>query len=439
MSYAAYSTLAELLSASVVSGQKAGALDAPASDMTYNGSKWEGHLGSLTQAQLNSISTATLAHGVTVDIDSYTLTFVDGWWQQNNNDVMSFTPFRESTLNDKLKSIQNGMGGVFTICCIGESTTKGLGSYNSNPAAGAWVRHFARSLERRTGFYVSEIHIPQSTDGQYDNRWGIGSNWSTIPDGPGCGLISNLVNAATASSVTFTDPAIEWDTATLFYHVFPSGGANSATVQATGGSATAINNYSANRAVASVTVSAGSISRSNVLTVSKQANTYGFYLIGVELYNSKLTARIRVANLGVSGARTSDWTAEGSAGMRGWWPVTYMNPDLCILCLGGNESSGGVPASTHVGAMQTLVSNLPSTSKLALVSITPRTNETQRALVDQYVAGYATLTGSNILNYAPLTWGAWRNVLPPSYSSSVHLSCSGYKWVADVIERVLLW
>lgn len=348
----------------------------------------------------------------------------------------SLNPFSDSSVRNKFDSIQSN-GGVMTIVCAGESTTKGLGSngeFNSgNVHRYSWPKHLANSLRSRLGVQVSEVHIPPSTLSPNDSRWQ--TPFGFFLNTPGCANISTFKATSSNSVLTFKNLDTEhWDSATVWYLKAPSTN-GVADISATGGISVSASAYAPSRFYESVTVKAADISNTNSVTI-KTRTSDAFYVIAIELFDSTTSSRIRVANFGTGGTTTENWISDTGTGIKGWWPINMLNPDLTLVMMGGNESSAGVSATTHAANLTTLVNNINS-GKVCILPPTPRNTAELTARVDSYVELTSVISGSNVINYSANLWNRWKTLSLLFWNGGVHLTGCGYKLISDYIEDLI--
>lgn len=258
--------------------------------------------------------------------------------------------------------------GIMKILCVGDSTTYGAGAtmpdgyVNQN----SWPSRMAQYLDRNVATSIYGLVIPPS-DGSsvperlVDSRWTLGAGWArAVNVGVGFGgKNSNYRGMPGGGALTFADPRVTANRFDIYYTTITSSTLGTFTAQATGGAPVVVQEGNQpTRTIKKVTISAGSLSRDNVLSITNTGSTGNVYIVGVEAY-AEGAPRIRVSNAGSSGSSTGSWLAKSGTGELAtddWNYFTFMpayEPDLVIIDLGINDASS-VSVETYIANIQRL-------------------------------------------------------------------------------------
>jgi lysophospholipase L1-like esterase len=234
----------------------------------------------------------------------------------------------------RLAVAQTKDGGRDTkVLFLGDSTTEGIGS----SLGGTFVGY---------GSYPSRVKLSGSASPPVvnglaiynivDDRWTLGSGWTFTAGFGFCQGGNNagaLNESGAAGDLTFTPGATQgtFDSFTVYYLTNPGNG--SATVTATGGSATTINT-SAAAGYATVTVKASGASTGNSVAVHPVSGAV--FIEAIEPFLST-TPTIRKGNAGVSGATSGQCATNGS--FNSLSAIKAYAPDLTVISLGINDAA----------------------------------------------------------------------------------------------------
>jgi lysophospholipase L1-like esterase len=283
------------------------------------------------------------------------------------------------------------------ILCVGDSNTAGYGTTGSGRTSlNAWPAVLARSIG--TSAYEGMI-VPQVNGVILNNKVVFAGTWNAPAGSAGLGWASTAsikgywYCAENNATMTFT-PGFTCDSFDVYYFATTTTG--TATVQATGGSSSNIvagGTAFTTAPISKMTVTAGSLSDSNTLVITKTGTT-AIYIFGVEAFNS--TARkIRVANAGMASTTCSNWSATGaSTNATPAKSIQAYAPDLTIIDLGTNDANvPQTPSATYITALQTVITAAQVSGDVIIKTMHPYgvADATKAALIEEYVAAIKTL------------------------------------------------
>lgn len=287
------------------------------------------------------------------------------------------------------------------ILCVGDSTTAGVGGGTdaSYVQAGSWPHHLVGLLNDGFWYAANGLQTPRATSGgtPVDTRWTLGAGWSK-GDGANAttayigfgGMGSNYwASFDAAETLTFNDPRIEADTFDIYYLTTTGTGAEF-TAQATGGavSASTPTGGLAAKGIGKLTVSAGSLATTNVVTIDPGGSAGAVYIVGIEPYRSGATKRIRVGNAAASGSYAFRWAGYSDNNSSNTWNSLYAirayAPDLTIIDLGINDAdpSRETLATTFDAYIGDIIAAAQYSGDVLLKTFIPVAG--REAMMDQY-------------------------------------------------------
>lgn len=309
------------------------------------------------------------------------------------------TPATMPRFRKAVAKVRNGAADA-KLLCVGDSTTSGVGSTGSTLTAHSYPSQLASLLN--SYFAPAAIGLgvgPTGLGSNPDGRWVLGTGWTYGQFGFGGGSCV-YCSASPAGSAVFT-PGVLADRYDVYYYYVASAG--TVTFTATGGSATPVSFNGAGTAVVQkVTLSAGSASASNTITMT-EAGPGTAYILGIEPWLSTKN-QIRVANAGVGGSSTNSWTTVPATNLDGVAAIKAYAPDLTVISLGINDATNSVSQATYQANLSKIVSAAALTGDVILMSMPPSaanapyvTYEPQyiavkEALASQYSGAYLDLT-----------------------------------------------
>lgn len=266
-----------------------------------------------------------------------------------------------------LARVRSGVGDA-KVLCIGDSITTGIGSTSgaTNPTITAYPSKLATLLNNVNIPAARGLGVPPTIYGpQPDSRWTVGAGWTKQSFGFGSGAIFQSPASATGTLV-YADTVLA-DRYDVYYLKFTDGVA-SFNAQATGGASTPIPANGAS-SIAKITLSAASAATTNTVTFSWGAGNGG-YVLGVEPWLST-TPKVRVANAGVGGSKSSDWQLS---------PIDFGSipsikayaPDLTLILLGSNDmAQTGTTTAQTVANIAALITAAKVSGDVAVLSVPP--------------------------------------------------------------------
>lgn len=228
---------------------------------------------------------------------------------------------------------------VFRILCLGDSITEGtVGStperlYN-------WPARLRTALanDGRVGA-VGEgvVLVSGQTLASYDERWTLGSGWSTQTGG----IDKMFQSAPGGGTLSFALPSC--DSVTIYWVRHTING--TWTYNIDGGSATGVNaNGGIGMFSTTFSVSAGT----HTLNIIPHATTGYAMIAGVEYHTTAARNDVEVITGGGHQGYTSN-NFFGGTGFGAFETIDLVQPDLTIICLGRNDavSGGGITPAQY--------------------------------------------------------------------------------------------
>lgn len=230
------------------------------------------------------------------------------------------------------------------VLCIGDSTTIGAGTLTGT--ADSYPYLIASQLDANVPA-ARGLAVPSRAIGP-DVRWAVGTGW--VEEAYGWGGGSAHKGPVGCDPMTFTDTTVA-DRYDVYYLAI--NGSGTITAQATGGAATTQDTHKAGTPeVQKFTISAGSASAANVVTISN-ASAAEVHIVGIEPWHST-TKQVRVANAGLAGATSTAWV-EVKSGLGGPGCIRAYAPDLTIINLGINDAWVPTSVVDYLANIQTLI------------------------------------------------------------------------------------
>ena len=330
------------------------------------------------------------------------------------------------------------------ILCIGDSTTAGIGGSTSGtvPQNRSWPTAFVTAMNAGYAPTARGLAIPRSKGSSQtaDTRWSGGAGWALnsqiSQQWVGFGGFGCFWGSATAStSLTYADGVLA-DTYDIYYVSLSSNATFEAT--ATGGSSVTGTQPGGSANLRKITVSAGSASTSNTVTITHDATTKALFIVGIEP-RLAATKQILVGNAGASGSSTAEWTGYPyGLTSNTYGPIdaikTYA-PHLSIIDLGINDAGAAMPASTFMANLVQIITAAQISGDVILKTMIPSdptATPNRLPLEQEYVAVIKSLglpvidTFGRIGSYASYQAGGFMN-------DAVHAGSDGY---ADVGSSV---
>lgn len=351
--------------------------------------------------------------------------------QNSITNSLSLSKFRAA-----IAGVKAGVANT-RILFIGDSETIGINS----AGVSNWP-NFSDILAT----YLNNAGIPANKNGWIGDSSGTGNTGSR--DSVDSRLSIGAWNAniavptaggasfATASSATLTyTPGNAVDTFNVFYPQYGGGGIMS--IQATGG--TLVNlNESLTGQLSTGTAIAGSLSSSNVLTVSYVSGSTTF-LFGAEAYNSAIKS-VNIMNGGWWGTKVADWASivqfYSSQNM-----IAYLAPSLLVITAGANDWSAGTSIASFKANLQSIITAaVAAGSDVILMPDAP--NSTVSLPTQQtYVNALYDLATTNSLLVVD-TFKRWVSYTVSNplgyYSDTIHPTTKGYQDWAETLFSTLI-
>ena len=249
-----------------------------------------------------------------------------------------------------------------------------------------------------------------------DPRFYEASNgvWGTYNGNPTAG--GNGIYAAVAGpDMTYTPSAAgavnaAVDTFLLTYNGYGNSAAT-ATFTATGGTAVALSEgggSSLTPVVLQSTISAGSVSASNALTMHFTGTTNNdFFLDCIEAYNSTANS-VDIINAGWWASTTGMWNS-GTLAFSPLQMIQYQAPTVGIIMAPINDWNENVPTATTMANLQALISAVQVSGDAILVSGVPNNNNPTLQTAD--VAAMRALAANDNIPFVDLNgrFVSWTN------------------------------
>jgi|GEM_PF-6821517 len=270
------------------------------------------------------------------------------------------------------------------VLCIGDSTTEGVGNDNfaTFPERSAWParmaqRFTAAGLPAADGFSVGKnAHIATVPD----TRWTAGTGWS-LSNNYGV-LGASYMGTAPSGSLVWSDGITIADTYDIYY--IRNTGLGTITVTATGGTSV-VQACTGAAGIGKVTVSAGSASPANTISVSATGALVG--IVGIEPRRSTLK-QVLVANWGFGGESAAFWASDAGAFDTSGVIAAYQ-PDLTLIKLGLNDADS-VTSSQYIGYLNTIKSWASAYGDVAFVTWAPTIDPARLANQAEFIPALRT-------------------------------------------------
>jgi lysophospholipase L1-like esterase len=312
------------------------------------------------------------------------------------------------------------------ILAVGDSTT---GGYDATSNAYTYPTQLANILKTAYTNVSSDFSDPATSLGQ-TTYYALGTGWSGNVGG------SISANSAGSTSTTYTPGgSTTYDTFDVYYLCSSSSG--TLTMQATGGSSVPVVTGTGTCGAAGVhktTITAALPATTNAVTLSATSGTV--YVIGVDPSLST-TTRIRVSNLGFSGAKTSDfYPVIGGYGF-GYTLQTYA-PDLCIIWLGVNDAGASVAATTYATNLAGIVTYCQASGDVILMTLVPSSGSPYTTYEPEYLSQVQSVAATSSLPIVDI-WDRYKATWQTSFmSNALHPNNSGYLDIAGAISKILI-
>lgn len=312
------------------------------------------------------------------------------------------------------------------ILCIGDSTTKGIGSSTATtiPSAKAYPRILSQLINDKIAATQGVANGRLFGGTEPDDRWTYGTGWLFN------GLSWNTAEGSSpAGTLTYTpDGGTTFDSFDVYY--LRNFGLGTITVTATGGTPSVVSTNSASAGVGKVTVTAASAGSANSVSIT---GTGACYIAGVEPFLST-QRRVRVGNVGIPSSQTTSWDTATTGLGRMATVLTYA-PHLTIVSSGLNDS--GVLAATFQATLSSVVTKLKTVGDVVLWSPPPPQNDPAKSRVATYVAAYAAVAAAQSVPFVDIhtRWGGVYN--SGFMTDALHPNDAGYADIADAIFAAL--
>lgn len=360
-------------------------------------------------------------------INNVTLAYVDSF-----NPISIKSPLTQWRL--ALSNVGTGVSDA-KLLFVGDSTTAGTGSGNASEPLGSYPAKLVSSLFTNVPC-ANGLGVP--SDGNPDNRWTLGTNWSllsiTPPHNIGFGGIAAYAGTASGGNLVFTPgTGASYDSFDIYY--INNTASTRATVTGTGGTPLVLSTVNAT-SIQKATVTCASAATSNALTVNAVTGAT-FLVIGVEPFLST-TPRVRFANAGISGSTTSQWVAAGSGSWNGVFSIQAYNPDLTVISLGINDATALTTTATYIANITSLINAAQfGGGSVILMTWPPSSPAAQIAAFKGYYP--ALLALANNLNIPVIDiFARWNKTYQASFMSDIkHPNNLGYFDWANMIVPYL--
>jgi lysophospholipase L1-like esterase len=323
------------------------------------------------------------------------------------------------------------------VLCIGDSTTAGVYSDSYTTATGSTNQggpnSYPAQLANRLNaaglpaFY--NLAIPGHT-GNLDSRWTlIGKTYATAV---GAGNNSGFALYSSGDGLSIL-PGVKADTYKIYFAA--NSGTGTMTAQATGGALSAAFGSNPTAGTYSITVTAGSASAANTVTINWVSGTA--FVVGVEWYDSTAPNRLTIANAGVGASKATTWASDltGYAKAPTW--MKAFAPDLTIISLGINDISEGDTPANVLAAISSLITVAQTTGDVLLMSAFPHPTATALDTVNESLR---TAQGVPALPYVDLFQRYGHNMQSQGFQTTdgVHPNALGYSDTASAIANLIL-
>ncbi|MGF7131891.1 lysophospholipase L1-like esterase [Paraburkholderia sp. EB58] len=346
---------------------------------------------------------------------------------------------------------RKAMGGVRSgtararLCCLGDSTTFGLGSVGtpasySNAKAFGYPTQLAQALgaQKNLAAHWDSFWCDNGLDSVAgatlplaDPRIALGTGWSNTGQTSMGGL--SLFNNTTTNPVSFT-PINAFDTFDIW--TVCNSGLGTVTADIGGAVLATISTSTGTHGATKTTVSTGAAPATGTINVRLSGTLASVFLIGIEAYNSTLP-KVSVWNQGWCGGTTANITGNASP----WSTLPALvaaAPNLVMCGIGINDSRTGVTLAQYIANYQELITAITAVSDMVLfVENPPEISVVTTALWTQFQQAVYQLAAANNLPLIDLTqrWVSWAysNALG-YYYDALHPYAAGY---GDITQAFL--
>lgn len=349
---------------------------------------------------------------------------------------------------DAASRVRNGAGRA-KVLWAGDSTTTGAGAGASGNSA--MVGAYQNSIQNQVAAILNARGLPVSSNSflsnqstasaataynAYDPRLVEGAGWA---DAAGFFIAGGTTFVSTGTGVLAFTPVGAVDTFEIYW--YNNNNAGTATVNVNGGATLATLTGSGTQTVTKTTVTA--VKGVNTLNIVGGGATQ-FYIMGVVAYDSTKPA-VDFIQAGQFGSLSATWIANsttppGPAFVGTTGLLAKMAPDLIVVDLTVNDSTGATSAATYTANMTTLVSALATFgADILLVSGTPpNTSASAIATIVRALAGVAAARNLAFLDVN----ARWVNFTTANatgwfFSDGLHPNAVGYADVAKFLSAFL--
>ena len=258
-------------------------------------------------------------------------------------------------LHRALANIQSGVAGDRKIALIGDSTVYGDGGLlGIGPCLTMAKLLTAQGYPAAVGMDVP----PHPPLGYGDTQWSVGAGW-TQPNASafawgGINTYFSGVNGTAADTLTFTPSSgYAYDTVDIWYFQEPFASHFDARIDNAAPTTFFPGNPTALVTKATIT---SSVATNHVVKIGNITGGSGgpVRIIGIEPHLST-TPKLRIANLGASGATTGSWTTTTNAPEGPLDCIKAYAPDTSFIYLGINDAGASVPTSTYLANLLIVV------------------------------------------------------------------------------------
>ena len=322
------------------------------------------------------------------------------------------------------------------IACVGDSTTRGMGSGSGDLFTGTQANSYPTQLAA----LLNARGLPAQANSLFGNgattittsdpRVTLGAGWAA----GGTLLGGSLLAGTAATGFLGLQPSVSVDTFDTYY---VAGGLGTATLNINGGATLATLDGSGASNILKNTVT-GSLA-ANQLRVT-YASGSAFWVAGIDAYNSA-AKEVAVWNLGASGAKVADVRNAGS-GFSFAFCLPKLAPDLTIIDLTINDWAPPTNLASYTADMQALIAAALSTGDVILMTGVPSSTSSATAVNQAaFVSANYDLAKANGIPLIDLSY-RWTDYTTSNalgmYYDSLHPSARGYSDVAQSVANVLL-
>ena len=314
------------------------------------------------------------------------------------------------------------------ILCIGDSTTAGYG-------AGTLTTDYTLySYPQRLVALLNAHGIPAAmgmavlVNDTTDTRWTIGAGWGQYA--ADFGFVRAIGGFSPAGNLVFAPTGgASYDKFDIYY--LGGGGLGTLTATATGGTPVVQATGGGPGVISKFTATTGAAGAGKAVTISATGTVY---IVAVETWLST-TNRVRVGNVGMPGATTTDWADSTEYG-----PVSAVIaglPDLSFISLGINDAG----ASTLPVTLQTNLSTLITASKrsgdVVIITMPPSQTGLYATFEPQYQSVFTALSHTYSTPIVDI-WNRFGGTYQASFMhDALHPNTSGYSDWALAVTAVL--